>query len=62
MYNFSLPNLCATLVGPFSLTVFWSSAQAGKLLANAPTLYCAMPYITACVDVSERYFTGPFNN
>ena len=32
------------------------SALLGRLLANAPALYCAMPYIAACVDISEWYF------
>ena len=27
-----------------------------SVLANAPTLYCAVPYVVACVDVSGTVF------
>ena len=38
MYNLSLPKLCATLlVDP--------TALLESLLANVPTLYCAVPFI-----------------
>ena len=52
MYNLSLPKLCATLlVDPLCLQG-WGG--------NAPTLYCAMPYIIACVDVGRMISLGPF--
>ena len=52
MYNSSLPNLCATLqVDPLCLRGYWQ---------NAPTLYCAVPYLVACVDVSRTVLSGPF--
>ena len=36
------------------------SALLERLLANAPTLYCAVPYVVACVDVSRTVLSGPF--
>ena len=30
-----------------------------RLLENAPTLYCAVPYVVACVDVSGKVLSGP---
>ena len=36
------------------------SAPLERLLANAPTLYCAVPYVVACVDVSGTVLSGPF--
>ena len=32
-----------------------------RLLANATTLYCAVLYVVACVDVSRTVLSGPFN-
>ena len=56
MYNLWLPNLCATLlVAPLSL------ASACEMSATAPALYCAVPYIAACVDVRGTVLLGPFN-
>ena len=48
---------CVQLVATESMcySTGWS-ALLERLLANAPALYCAMPYIAACVDVSELYF------
>ena len=37
------------------------SALLEKLLANAPTLYCAVPYVVACVGISRTVLSGPFN-
>ena len=36
------------------------SALLERLLANAPTLYCVVPYVVACVDVSGTVLSGPF--
>ena len=36
------------------------SALLERLLANAHTLYCAVPYVVACVDVSRTVLSGPF--
>ena len=48
MYNLSLPKLCATLL---------LGAYRGVLTKNdCSTLYCAVPYIVACVDVSRTVF------
>ena len=44
MYNLPLPNLCATLL----TDVYQSNASS----ANVPALYCVMPYVVTCVDVS----------
>ena len=59
MYNLSLPNLCATLlVSLLCLRVYW------RLLCykmSVSTLYCAVPYIATCVDVSGRYFRDHSN-
>ena len=38
------------------------SALLERLLANAPTLYCVVPYIVACVDVSRTVLLGPFRH
>ena len=47
MYNLSLPELCAALlVDPLSLS-------HAVILTS---LYCAVPYILACVDVSRTIF------
>ena len=32
-----------------------------RLLANAPTLYCAVPYVVACVDISRTVLLGLFS-
>ena len=32
-----------------------------RLLANAPTLYCAVPYVVACVDIIGMVLLGPFS-
>ena len=54
MYNLSLPKLCATLlVDP---TALLESLLVNVLSLTDFALYCAVPYIVACVDVSERYF------
>ena len=37
------------------------SALLERLLANAPTLYCAVSYVVACVDVSRTVLSGPFS-
>ena len=37
------------------------SALLERLLANVPTLYCAVPYVVACVDVSRTVLSGPFS-
>ena len=41
------------------------SALLERLLAKkfptALTLYCAVPYIAACVDISRTVSSGPFN-
>ena len=47
MYNLLVPKLCATLLVDLLL---WLTN------ANAPTLYCAVLYIVACVDVSRKVF------
>ena len=54
MYNLSLPNLCATLlVAPLSL----------KSTDEIPhALYCVVPYIAACVDVSRTVFQDRSGN
>ena len=36
------------------------SALLERLLANAPTLYCVVPYVVACVDISIMVLSGPF--
>ena len=58
MYNLSLPNLCDTLlVGPLYYGVL------ARLLSTQMMffiLYCAVPYITPCVDVSGTVLSGPF--
>ena len=36
------------------------SALLERLLANAPTLYCVLLYVVACVDVSRMVLSGPF--
>ena len=48
MYNLLLPDLCATLLGaPLSL-----ESTGGITLA----LYCAVPYMAACVVISGTVF------
>ena len=37
------------------------SALLERQLANAPSLYCAVSYVVACVDVSRTVLFGPFN-
>ena len=54
MYNLSLPNLRATL--QVGLLCLKGNRQ------NAPTLYCAVPYVVACVDVSRTVLSGPFKH
>ena len=47
------------LVTTKSMCYFTShSALLERLLANAPTLYCAVPYVVACVDVSRMVLFG----
>ena len=48
MYNLSLPDLCATLLGAPLLL----ESTGGITLA----LYCAVPYMAACVVVSGTVF------
>ena len=40
-------------------SISWS-ALLQRQLANAPTLYCEVPYAVACVDVSRTVLSGPF--
>ena len=49
------------LVGTESMcySTSWSTLLE-RLLANAPTLYCAVPYVVPCVDVSRTVLSGPF--
>ena len=51
IYNLSLQNLCATLlVDPLCVRGYWRMH---------PPLYCAVPYVVACVDVSRMVlFSG----
>ena len=52
MYNLSLPKLCATLlVGPLSL----ADSEALPRVTDF-ALYCVVPYMAACVDVSRMVF------
>ena len=37
------------------------SALLERQPANVPTLYCAVPYVVACVDVSRMVLLGPFS-
>ena len=37
------------------------SALLERLLANAPTLYCVVPYVVTCVDISRMVLSGPFS-
>ena len=54
MYNLLLPKLCATLlVGP---TALLESVLVSVLSLTDLALYCAVPYIVACVDVSRTVF------
>ena len=32
-----------------------------RLLANVPTLYCVVPYVVACVDISGMVLSGLFS-
>ena len=43
-----------------SRSALLESVLATALLANGPTLYCAVPYVVACVDVSGTVLSGPF--
>ena len=36
------------------------SALLERLLANVPTMYCAVPYVVTCVDISRTVLLGPF--
>ena len=36
------------------------SALLERLLANVPTLYFAVPYVVACVDISRTVLSGLF--
>ena len=56
MYNLPLPKLCPTLLVASQLS--WSNAQVQMQNANVPALYCVMPYIAACVDVSGTVLLG----
>ena len=59
MYNLSLPKLCATLL----VDLLCLQGRAGMLLTDSRTvLYCAVPYIIACVDVSRTVSLGPFSD
>ena len=49
MYNLSLPNLSATLL----LDVYRSSPNYQLTLC---TLYCAVPFIATCVDITRTVF------
>ena len=53
MYNLSLLNLSATTS---------CSALLESVLANAPTLYCVVPFVVACVEVSGIVLSGPFRH
>ena len=54
MYKLLLPMLCATLlVDP---TALLESLLANALWTTDFALYCAVPYIAACVDVSRTVF------
>ena len=56
MYNLPLPNLRATLLvasAQLSLTADASELTASESLS---VLYCTVPYIAACVDVSRTVF------
>ena len=33
-----------------------------SVLANSPTLYCVVPYVVACVDISGMVLSGPFTS
>ena len=37
------------------------SALLERQPANAPTLYCVVPYVVASVDISRTVLSGPFN-
>ena len=62
MYNLPLPKLCATLlVDPTALleSLLMTDWPIDWLLTDWLTdfvLYCAVPYIAACVDVSRTVF------
>ena len=59
MYNLSLPHLCAALlVVPFSLMVHLRLTTDSKMHL---ALYCVVPYIAACVDISGMVLLGPFS-
>ena len=41
---------------------YWNSALLESVLASADlALYCAVPYIAACVDISGTVLLGPFS-
>ena len=64
MYNLLLRNLCATLlVGPLLLTVNSGLRPDAIWLTDwlSIAMYCAVPYIAACVDVSGMVLSGPFS-
>ena len=58
MYNLSLPKLCATLLVGSLLRapVLECDWLANWLRLTLFSLYCTVPYIAACVDVSRTVF------
>ena len=62
MYNLSLPMLKCYLLKPGDSETSYCWSGSGKcycwsvLWWNAPTLYCVVPYMAACVDVSRTVF------
>ena len=54
MYNLSLPKLCATLLVDPTTAAGESTGEC--TLTTDFALYCAVPYIAACVDVSRTCF------
>ena len=67
MYNLSLPNLCAVRSSLWALRLptvdlHWRDAHWQMLNAEcAPTLYCVVLYIAACVDAIRMVLLGPFS-